>query len=60
MCSDLGSGSRCCALYSATGIIFTVSETKRFWGIGVLLRLSTAGWILSWQLPGEGFVTLIL
>ena len=25
MCSDLGSGSRCCAFYSATGFIFTVS-----------------------------------
>ena len=24
MCSDLGSGSRCCAFYSATGFIFTV------------------------------------
>ncbi|GKY98528.1 hypothetical protein MPSEU_000809900 [Mayamaea pseudoterrestris] len=24
MCSDLGSGSRCCAFYSATGFIFTL------------------------------------
>ena len=31
MCSDLGSGSRCCAFYSATGFIFTVSW-KRFNG----------------------------
>jgi hypothetical protein len=26
MCNDLGSGSRCCAFYSATGCIFTVSD----------------------------------
>jgi hypothetical protein len=28
MCSDLGEGSRCCAFYSATGFIFTVSFVK--------------------------------
>jgi hypothetical protein len=36
MCSDLGSGSRCCAMYSATGIIFTVSGTLHIMGIALV------------------------
>jgi hypothetical protein len=28
MCNDLGEGSRCCAFYSATGIVFTVSAKR--------------------------------
>ncbi len=41
MCNDLGEGSRCCAFYSFTGFLFTVSLyrwSEDIWGMHGLMR----------------------
>ncbi len=46
MCSDIGTTSRVCAMYSFTGILFTVSAASYHCVIGGMKRLSRLNWAI--------------